>query len=563
MTRGSTPERPKGSTETGKYGKKELRTSFSFTSLFPYFLISVLLVVLLAGILTFLGRDTIQTWLRHQTGEEALAPQIRGIGHLLSGYLRPYPAEAPFQPIHHAGYYPFGVNTFLQTEADPERIERSLEMIEAAGFRWIRQEFPWEDLEIHRKGWFVDLRNHEIRNAWTKYDYIVERAEAHNLEIIARLSNPPAWSRAAGNNVGALAPPDNLQDYCDYVKAVAERYKGRIRYYQIWNEPNIFPEWGDYAVSPEGYAELLRTGYTCVKAVDPDAIVLTAPLAPTIELTKRDLNDFLFLQRLYEAGGAKYFDVVAVQDYGLWSGPHDRRMRPRVLNFSRPVYIRDLMIRNGDGDKAVWASEIGWNSAPAGVPPQFGRTPEERRARYAVEAFERIRRDWPWMGVATYWFFKQADRREADQPQYYFRLVEPDFSPTPAYEALKAYINDVDAVLFRGYHQEDHWALGYTGPWTRRNDPKAVLGAYTRGPPGATLRLTTAGETLTLMLRPDSAGTLEVQVNDAAPQQVRVPTDLATDPIPLTIAKGLGAGRHTVRITVREGTLGLDGIIVR
>jgi tripartite-type tricarboxylate transporter receptor subunit TctC len=47
------------------------------------------------------------------------------------------------------------------------------------------------------------------------------------------------------------------------------------------------------------------------------------------------LNDLLFLQRMYDAGAAPYFDVMAMQDYGLWSGPSDRRMHPRVMNFSR------------------------------------------------------------------------------------------------------------------------------------------------------------------------------------------------------------------------------------
>lgn len=530
-------------------------------SYFPIVLFFVLVAVLV--VVAYVQHDTVQAWLRSQTGEEKLAPQIRGVGHLISGYLRPYPAQEPLEPVAHAGRYPFGVNTFLQIEADPERVERSLQMIEDAGFRWIRQEFPWEDLEIHRKGWFVDLRNQEITNAWKKYDYIVERAEAHDLRIIARLSNPPAWSRSAGDDVGPLAPPDDLQDYCDYVTAVAERYEGRITHYQIWNEPNIFPEWGQYAINPELYARLLETGYNCIKSVDSDAVVLTAPLAPTIELTMRDLNDFLFLQRFYDAGGGEWFDVLAVQDYGLWSGPNDRRMRPRVLNFSRPIYIRDLMIRNGDEHKAVWASEIGWNSTPEGVYPHFGRTPEELRARYAVESFQRIREEWPWMGVSTYWFFKQADAREADQAQFYFRLVEPNFEPTPAYESLRAYINTVKPVLFRGYHQEDHWALQYAGGWTRRDNANAVLGGYMHGDANATLAISVEGTSLTLMLRPESAGTLSVQIDDRELRTFEVPVDVTTDPVPLPIVTELSAGRHHVHVTVDEGAVGVDGIVVR
>ena len=52
--------------------------------------------------------------------------------------------------------------------------------------------------------------------------------------------------------------------------AVAERYQGRIHYYQIWNEPNIYPEWGEQTVNPEAYTELLCRTYAALKAVDPE-----------------------------------------------------------------------------------------------------------------------------------------------------------------------------------------------------------------------------------------------------------------------------------------------------
>jgi beta-glucosidase/6-phospho-beta-glucosidase/beta-galactosidase len=80
------------------------------------------------------------------------------------------------------------------------------------------------------------------------------------MELIVRISNPPEWTRAAGDAPGTFAPPDNLQDFADFVSAVVSRYKGRVRYYQLWNEPNIYPEWGSYPISPEQYTELLKAG---------------------------------------------------------------------------------------------------------------------------------------------------------------------------------------------------------------------------------------------------------------------------------------------------------------
>ena len=530
--------------------------------------------------------------LRAVTGEEELAPQIRGLGHLLSGWLRPYPATEPLQPVRHAGLYPFGINTFLQNESEPDKVELSLDMIAEGGFGWIRQEFTWEDLEIHRDGWFVDLRNNEIRNAWAKYDRIVELAYARDLDIIVRLSNPPIWSRAAGNEIGAKAPPDALSEYGDYVEAIVSRYRGRIRYYQVWNEPNCCAEWGKRSISPEQYTQLLKVTYTRTKTVNPDAVLLTAPLAPTIELLEvagqtgapPALNDFLFLQRMYDAGAKAYFDILAVQDYGLWSGPSDRRMRPRVINYSRPEYMRDIMIRNGDANKAIWASEIGWNSTPDGVDPYFpfGRTPEELRGPYLIEALERQQKEWPWMGVSTVWFFKQASDEEANQAQYYFKLVEPDFTPLPVWDTFTEYIRTLEPTLYRGYHQEDHWVLrnrlSDDSAWQLYQHESAVLEQFALGLEGDTLHFNVQGKQLILVVQQGKIGVLRVKIGETE-QTLRFNGSLPIDEANKPVGKGptaadmdknifriplgdLPEAPTEVQLTVEEGRLALDGVIV-
>ena len=149
--------------------------------------------------------------------------------------------------IQHADLNPFGVNVFLEQEADPAKRELAVKLAADAGYHWLRQEFPWEDIEIHGKGDFEDRRHEPDRSAWDKYDDIVDLAEKYGMELIVRISNPPGWTRAQGegeNNVDTFAPPDNAQDFADFVTAVVDRYQGRVRYYQLWNEPNIYPEWG-------------------------------------------------------------------------------------------------------------------------------------------------------------------------------------------------------------------------------------------------------------------------------------------------------------------------------
>ncbi|HET6444674.1 MAG TPA: hypothetical protein VFI27_08850 [candidate division Zixibacteria bacterium] len=374
------------------------------------------------------------------TGEESLPGQVRGLIHWLYSSVRPQPDHAPAHDIDLAGVSPYGMNTFLEQEVLPEVREEILSKLHEAGFGFIRQQFPWEDIEIHGKGDFVDKRNDpEGIGSWEKYDNIVDLAEQYDIEIIARLDNPPAWSRALTNTIGTHAPPDDFDDYADFVEAVVSRYQGRIQYYQLWNEPNIYPEWGEQPVDPEAFTQLLCSGYQRAKEVDPDSVILAGALSPTIALDSRDLNDLVFMQRMYDAGVVDCFDILSAQGYGLWSGPTDQRLRPTVINYAHAVLLRDLMVANDDAQKAIWISEAGWNTVPESMDDPYGRVSDEEQARYAVQAYERAQSEWPWAGVVNYWFFKRPSDAEKDQPWYYFRLLEPDFEPSLAWSSLSEY----------------------------------------------------------------------------------------------------------------------------
>jgi len=401
------------------------------------------LVPLLAAVILILALIP-PTWSAGElTGEEARSGQIRGVGQWLYSLLRPQPKlDASAVDGSDLGGRA-GVNTFLQEEVLPEVREESLSRASDIGFSFVRQQFPWEDIEVHGQGDFVDRRNvSEGVDSWAKYDQIVSAAEESGIEIIARLDNPPAWTRAMTDTIGTHGPPDDFTVYGDYVAAVAERYAGKITYFQLWNEPNIYPEWGERAVDPEGFVELLCVGYRRLKQANPEAVALVGALAPTLELGGRNMNDLAFLQRMYRAGAADCFDIMSVQGYGLWSGPTDQRLRPTAINYPHHLYIRDLMVANGDEHKPIWISETAWNAVPESMAAPFGRVTEQIQAEYAVQAYQVAAEEWPWIEVINYWFLKRASDNEIDQPFYYFRLFEPDFEPLPAVESLTTYFAD-------------------------------------------------------------------------------------------------------------------------
>jgi hypothetical protein len=344
------------------------------------------------------------------------------------------------------------------------------------------------------------------------------------------------------------------------VEAVVRRYKGRVQYYQIWNEPNIYPEWGEQPVNPEEYTELLKVGYARVKEACPECVVILGALAQTIPLGPRDLNDFIFLQRMYDAGAGDSFDVLAMQGYGLWSGPTDRRMRPRVLNFSRPLYIREIMVQNGDAEKALWLTEMNWNAPPPDLPDRpFGFVTPEQQAHYAVLAYQRAQQEWPWLGVVNFWFFKRATDAEQSQAMYYFRMVEPDFTPMPVYFAMQEYAqSDAARVLYPGVHQEDHWALDYAGTWESRTDPDAELDGYRIAEePKSTLSFTFEGTDLWLKPGPDSNGVLSFALDGEI--EATVPFT-AGEVIP--VARSLPKGQHTISIRAAPDLLSVDSLTI-
>ncbi len=517
------------------------------------------LALLALGI--FFARGGLSPLLADWTGEEDTEYQIKALGHLALSVAQPPRSTADFAPMKYADLNPFGVNTDLDQEVEEPKLRQAVQMIHAAGFHWIRQEFPWEQIEQPGKGQFWDYKyNH---STWDKYDRIVALAQEYGLEIVARLDVPPAWSRHDGRERGDHAPPDNYDDYGDFVAAVVSRYKGKIRFYQLWNEPNIYPEWGEQPVNAGEFVRLLKIGYARVKAADPNAVVICASLAQTVETGPENLSELTFLQQMYTAGARGSFDILAVNDYGIWTGPGDRRVDEDRINFSRPTLVREIMVKNGDADKPIWAMEVGWNALPPNMEPTFGVVTLQQQARYTVQAYTRAQNEMPWMGPLMYWFFKRATDTEMNQPFYYFRMLEHNFVPLPVYGAMRDYIPQA-RIVTPGFRSTSHWAMDWQGGWETRQDQQAYFGEYKLGHSGDSVRFVFSGTDLDLVvLQNPYGGAMRVQVDDAPPREVELwRTDSgAGGRIPLD--RDLEDGQHRVALTVTHAPVAINGWIVQ
>ncbi|MBN1641472.1 MAG: O-antigen ligase family protein [Anaerolineae bacterium] len=319
-----------------------------------------------------------------------------------------------------------GVNLDLG-DAAPEAIDALLAPLRPAGVRWVRQRFPWNAIE--RQPGMLD---------WARWDAIVAACAAHDLRLIAVLDGAPSWARPNAASDDPLAPPQETSDWGDFAARVARRYRGQIAAYQVWDEPNLAAHWGGRYVDPVAYTRLLREGAIRIREADPGAPILLAALAPTLETGPLNLNEIDYLRGVLAAGGAPFFDVVAVQPYGF-AAPPDARPRADVLNFRRVELVRGELVRQGMADRPLWAVAGGWHHLPPtwqGDPSPWPSVTREQQAAYTADALRLAREEWPWMGpIVMYALQPNADPSD---PRTGFALRDAEGAPTPAFEGLSA-----------------------------------------------------------------------------------------------------------------------------
>lgn len=448
-----------------------------------------------------------------------------------------------------------GVNVEL-THYDAVQRALVLDALQQAGVRWLRQTFPWDRIEP-QKGHFD----------WAPWDAVVQEASARGVRLIAVLNGSPAWARGEADAENPLAPPQDPSDFGKFAATLGSRYGEKIDYYQLWDEPNIAPHWGARSADPTQYLALLREGYIAVKAADANAWVLMAGLAPNAEAGGANMSDLIYLDRLYLAGGSRWFDIAAAKAYGFQEGP-EAAPDPARLNFSRIALLREVMVQHGDVAKPLWAVEYGWNALPAGwqgQPSIWGQVTAEEQATYAVGALARARREWPWLGLLA-WATYQPDAN-LDDPHWGFALVNSDGRPRPVFSAL-AEAARAPAVAGPGRYAANAPAATYHGQW--RVAPLAAdVGAT-----GDLVRFRFEGTRLDLIVRRMPFPGLFYVTVDGLPAN-RLPRDRAGraylilyDPNrtaeEVTVAAGLQPGLHEAEI-VAEGGWGqwaLEGFIV-
>jgi len=452
--------------------------------------------------------------------------------HPLSGQVA---SAFPVQPAY-AGRA--GVN-LEASELTGDRLARTLAELDAAGIRWVRFTLPWDQIEPARDQF-----------DWAQPDAIfAELAKHPAIEAVAVLNGSPAWARGAADADNPQAPPHERADFGAFAATVARRYGDRLRYYQVWHEPNIAPYWGAGPADPAGYLGLLREAAVQIRAADADARIVLAALAPTTEAGGRNLSDISYLDALYGLGARAWFDIAAAQPYGF-SQPPDAAADPSALNFERVTLLRQVMVAHGDAITPLWATAFGWNASPAGESP-WGNVSEADQARYAAQALGMARGEWPWLGP-LFWAAYCPDRPAGDL-WLGFATCGTD-APRPVWAALTAAAAD---VLSPGRHSADDPALHYGSGW------RVTPSAADPSKDGDGLDFAFDGTGLALRIQGGPYWAFYRITVDGAPANA-LPRDetgaaylVLHDPLAATrwvaVARNLPAGTHNVRLVAIGG----------
>lgn len=320
-----------------------------------------------------------------------------------------------------------GTHTRLTDEVEEWKIERTLEMVRQMGAAWIVEFFPWAYYQGADGG-----------IAWEHPDMVVEHAAAQGLKVVARIGLTPDWARPEDTPLTYL-DETAYDDFASFAGTFAARYRGKVQFIIVGNEPNLSYEWGYRQTTPADYVALLRTVYPAVKEANPQVSVLAGALAPTLEPegSPWGTNDLAYLQGMYEAGAAAYFDGLAVHVYGL-TFPPQAEPGDQILNYRRVELQREVMVANGDGETQMYITETGWNDHP-----RWTRAVRPgQRIAYTKEAVRYAEENWPFVQLVGIWAF----RYPAPTKSYmdYYTLVTPEFVTKPIYEELKAFTGNAE-----------------------------------------------------------------------------------------------------------------------
>lgn len=313
----------------------------------------------------------------------------------------------------------FGVGAFV-TQRSWNIADLMVSRANLLGAHWVREEL-------------TATRLHSGPNApyhWATFDRVVNLERRSGIQILGLLDYSNTWRFGDHGTMPHAAVRLLSADFARYAYAVARHFRGRIRYWQVWNEPDRLVYWHP-APSPGDYATLLSAAYRAIKRADRRNVVVMAGTSGV---------DLPFVRAV--AARTRAFDVVSVHPY---------RNEPESDLLQQVASLRRL-------HRPIWFTEIGW---AAGYGCEVC-TSEDQQASYllrfyALSAAAGVQR--------IFWYDLRDDAHVASDPEGHFGLLRYDLSGKPAFAAYGFLARLLAGARFTGAEsagQDGDYALRFS-----------------------------------------------------------------------------------------------------
>lgn len=312
----------------------------------------------------------------------------------------------------------FGALEFLNWDHDwnahhyaGDKPERAVALMKEAGVGFIRMDFLWDDVEPHPGGF-----------TFQKYDRLVGLLSRNGIRVLGLLDYNTPWGGSHWNR----AP--NPERFTDYARAVVRRYRDRVKFWEIWNEPDQAIYWVPQD-DLKAYTALMKRVYPALKEEDPACRVLLGGLSGGAAGP---------LKKIYANGGRTYFDIVNIHPFVSPLEPNAAAKLRGILDD-----VEAAMRAARDDGKPIWITEIG---CPGLKKPSrmknwwLGTNPDETQQADWVSRVYAEMAGRPAVKKVFWAFFRDTPGHFADGTDA-FGLVREDFSKKPAFEVYKRLAN--------------------------------------------------------------------------------------------------------------------------
>jgi polysaccharide biosynthesis protein PslG len=313
----------------------------------------------------------------------------------------------------------YGISTpGIEWSARHPSPSESLDQVADLGATWFRFDLPWAATETSPGVY-----------DFSTFDTIVDLAVAKGLNPLAILDyNNTLYAPSVMSGVTSYC---NRRAFSRWAKAAAKHFKGRVKAYEVWNEPNTSYFWSP-TPSAADYVALLKSTYPKIKQGDSSAIVLGGSMANTFAA---NLDPATFLEDMYVAGAKGYFDALSTHAYSSPRLPADDGYYTGWQLMDAPTWgLRAQMVAAGDGAKQIWATEAG---APTGGTDGSSEIVSEQEQSDQVAAGIALWKTYPWAGVLIYHTLRDPADVSTSSHEHWFGLLHEDGTDKPGAVAFR------------------------------------------------------------------------------------------------------------------------------